>query len=227
MRPWFPIMSPATTMAIGPEEPATLKYRIQSLHLRGQMDKAIEIARQGLNADLEDRWFSKRTFLRAIRDEALRSGRHEEALAFYKENHPELSSSPPQITESNINAAADLALLLRAAGNDEHSDVLIKMAFDWHEANQPAGVHGYILNIVDVELLALRGETESALQRLESAVENGWVFFWQWHLDNENLRSIKDERRFEALRNVLQDKMRSQREAIDNLSDLGPHDLRN
>lgn len=213
-------------MVIGPDEPATLKYRIQSLHMRGQMDDAIAIARDALNAELEDRWFSQRTFLRAIRDDALQSGQYEEALALYRENHPELHSSPPEITESNINAAADLALLLREAGNEEQANALINTAFEWHEAHQPADVHGYILNVVDAELLALRGDTESALQRLETAVENGWVFFWQWHLDNENLRSIKDERRFEALRSVLQEKMRSQREAISKLPDLGPHDLR-
>lgn len=217
----------ARAMAIGPDEPATLKYRVQSLHMRGQMDEAIAMAKRGLHAGLEDRWFSQRTFLRAIRDAALQSGLHDEALDSYRRNYPELHSAQPEVTESNINAAADLALLLREAGDDDQADVLIDAAIAWHEANQPAGVHGYVLNVVDAELLALRGDTESALQRLEAAVENGWVFFWQWHLANENLASVWGEPRFAALKRVLQDKMQSQREAIKKLPDQGPYDLRN
>jgi hypothetical protein len=100
--------------------------------------EAVEIARQALRARLDDRWDSNRIFLRLVRDDALRTGAFEDALAWYRET-------------------------------------------------QIPGVHGERIFIVDVELLALNGETNVALDSLREAVNGGWKTDWKWHLGNENL----------------------------------------
>ena len=63
--------------SLGPNEPNTLKIEARLLELRGQHDAALKIARNALEAGLDDRWglkpaFSARRTGRCIKDRALR-----------------------------------------------------------------------------------------------------------------------------------------------------------
>jgi hypothetical protein len=139
--------------------------------------EAVEIARQALRARLDDRWDSNRIFLRLVRDDALRTGAFEDALAWYRET-------------------------------------------------QIPGVHGERIFIVDVELLALNGETNAALDSLREAVNGGWKTDWKWHLGNENLASLRGEPRFRAIIEQLESDMAVQLEAVRALPYMGEFDLR-
>lgn len=43
----------------------------------------------------------------------------------------------------------------------------------------PASVHGYLINIADVELFTLVGQVQVALDRLQQAVDGGWKSHWR------------------------------------------------
>jgi TolB-like protein/Tfp pilus assembly protein PilF len=181
----------AGAISRGPNEPAVLKCNAQVLALRGHHEEALAIAYRALDAKLDDRWFSNRVFLRLVRDEALQTGKFEDSLGWYEQLHPELFRENPEITVDNVNAAADLALLLQHAGQSDSADALIDAGLSWYRRTQPLDSHGYVVGIVDIELLALKGDKEAALQALQQAADAGWGFSWQWSLSNENFATRK------------------------------------
>lgn len=200
--------------AISDSSPAALSYKMQILVRRGQQAKALEIALRALDADLDERWSSNTAFLRQVRDAAITSGDYTDALGWYARRLPDLHTNAPRISIDNIQPAADLALLFRYAGYPDKADLLIEAALAWHRDNQPEGVHGFLVNIVDAHLLALQGDADGAIARIDQAVESGWRFDWPTHLSNLNLASLFDDPRFDALRSKLQTDMSRQLEAL-------------
>ena len=213
-------------LELGQEEPAVLKCYAIVLARRGQHDAAHEIARRALEAGLDDRWGSNQYFLRLVRDDAIRSGNFDDAQAWYLDRHPELFLDSPKIAVGNVNAAADLALLLQRAGEPGAANALIDVGLAWFRLTQPAGVHGNLVNIVDVELLALAGKKDAALDALRQAIDSGWRDNWKYIFRNETLASLRDEPRFQAITSQLQDDMATQLDAIRALPDMGEFDLR-
>ncbi len=213
-------------LALGPDEPAPLKCYAQLLVYRGNNEQALAIARRALEAGLHDRWSSNQVFLRLVRDDALQTGDYDDAQYWYRDRHPELFGDTPEITVNNVNAAADLALLLQRAGENETADRLLDAGLAWHRQSQPPGVHGYLINIVDVEMLALRGEREAALGTLRAAVDKGWRAGWRWATASENLASLKDAPEYQVIIARLESDMATQLEAMRQLPYLGEFDLR-
>ena len=213
-------------LEMGPNEPGVLRCYASVLEQRGQLDAAVEIARGALEAGLDDRWQSNEIFLRLLRDDALRSGDFEDAKSWYLDRNPELFLETPGIAVGNINAAADLALLLQRAGEPAAADRIIDAGLAWIERTQPEDVHGYLINISDVELLALSGQKQAALDRLQQAVDNGWLSHWPEIFNNETFNSLRDEPRFQQATAQLENEMATQLEAIRALPNMGEFDLR-
>jgi TolB-like protein/Tfp pilus assembly protein PilF len=213
-------------LELGPHEPAVLGYYASVLEQRGQLDAAVEIARSALEANLDDRWQSNQIFLRLVRDDAMRSGNLDDARSWYLDRHPELFLDVPEITMGNINTAADLALLLQRAGESAAADMLIEAGLAWVQRTQPAGVYGYLINIVDVELLALGDQKQAALDTLQQAVDSGWKSDWPSVFRDETLASLRNESRFQQITAQLEDDMATQLDAIRALPDMGEFDLR-
>ena len=213
-------------LELGAMEPATLKCIALVLSQRGQYDEALAVARKALAADLDNRWGSDQVFLRLVRDDALRTGSFDEALTWYRARHPELFRDGLEITIDNVNAAADLALLLQRAGEADNADTLIDAGLTWYRETQVPGVHGYLTNIIDVELLALNAEKNAALETLHEAIDAGWRFSWIWYMSNENLFSLRDEPEFQEIMAQLEEDMATQLKAIQALPDMGEADLR-
>ena len=213
-------------LALGPEEPAAQMSHALVLVQRGKNDEALAIARWALEAGLSDRWLSTGVFLRLVRDDALQTGDFDNARNWYRERHPELFGGKPEIGVGNVNATADLAMFLQRTGESEAADALIDAGLAWFRDTQPTGVHGYLTNIADVELLALNADKKAALNALRNAVDGGWRWAWQWHTNNENLDSLKNEPEFLAIVERLEDDMATQLKAIRELPYLGNFDLR-
>ena len=213
-------------LEMGPHEPVVLRCYISILRDRDQFDTAVEIARNALEAGLDDRWQSDEIFLRLVRDDALRSGKFKDAKSWYLDRHPELFLDAPEITASNVNAAADLALLLQRAGETAAADVIIDAGLSWIQLTQPDGVYGYLINIAVVELLAVGGQKQAALDKLQQAVDSGWRSYWRSIFRNETLASLRDEPRFQQITAQLENDMAVQLEAIRALPDMGEFDLR-
>ena len=213
-------------LELGPREPAVLRCYVSILRYRGRFDKAVEIARGALEERLADRWQSNEIFLRLVRDEALRTGDYQDAKRWYRDRLPGLFKPKPEITVSNVNTAADLVLLLQRAGESERADVIIDAGLEWLERTQPEGVYGYLVNIADVELLALDGQIQAALGRLQQAVDTGWTSDWRSIFGDETLASLRNEPRFQQIEAQLESEMATQLEVIRALPDMGEFDLR-
>jgi len=213
-------------LELGPHEPAVLRCYVSILRNRGQFDTAVEIARSALKAGLDDRWQSNQIFLRLVRDDALQGGNLEDAKFWYLDRHPELFLDTPEINVGNVNAAADLALLLQRAGDPIAASAIIDAGLAWIQRTQPEGVHGYLINIADVELLALDGQEQAALDRLQQAVDGGWKSHWRSAFGNETLASLRNEPRFQQITAQLEKDMATQLEVIRALPNMGEFDLR-
>ena len=216
----------ARAVELGPNEPATRKVQTMILSMRGRADEALSIARTALDAKLDDRWFSNRVFLRVVRDDVLKNGDFSDALGRYRSCHPELFDGIPQITVDNVNAAADLALLLQRSGDPRLADTLIHSGLVWYQETQIPGVHGFLTSIADIEFLALQGQTKASLDALQAAANVGWGFAWRWDTSNENFASVRDDPAFQAIIAQLESNMVKQLENIRALPDLGEFDLR-
>jgi TolB-like protein len=213
-------------LELGPNEPAVLRSYVIVLQRRGEFDAAVEIARDALEAGLADRWQSNEVFLRFVRDDVLRSGNFEDAMTWYRDRHPELFLDTPGIAVGNVNAAADLALLLQRAGESAAADTIIDAGLAWFRRTQPEGVHGYLVGIVDVEFLALDGQTQAALDTLQQAVDSGWRSHWPAIIRNKTLDSLRDEPQFQQITAQLEEDMARQLKAIRALPNMGELDLR-
>ena len=115
---------------------------------------------------------------------------------------------------------------MQPAAEIEAADLLLDAGLAWHRQSQPPGVYGYLINIVDVEMHALRGEKEAALGALHGAVDNGWRTGWRWTIASENLASLKDVPEYQAIIARLESDMATQLEATRELPYLGEFDLR-
>jgi TolB-like protein/Tfp pilus assembly protein PilF len=216
----------ARAIELGPNESATLKVQAMMLSMRGRADEALLIARRSLDAKLDDRWFSNRVFLRVVRDDALQNDDFGDALGRYQSCHPELFDSIPEITVDNVNAAADLALLLQRSGDPRLADTLIHAGLAWYQETQVPGVHGFLTSIADIEFLALQGQRKASLDALHAAANVGWGFVWRWDTSNENFATVRDDPAFQAIIAQLENNMVTQLENIRALPNMGEFDLR-
>ena len=216
----------ARAFALGPMEPAVLKVRAMVFSMRGMHDEAVLIAQQALDANLDDRWFSKRVFLRVIRDDALRTGDFQNALAAYRASYPELFQRLPEITVDNVKAAADLALLLQRSGDGELADTLVGAGLAWYEDAPKPIVHSFVTTIADIEFMALNADQGASIDALKSAADAGWGQAWRWNTSNENLESLRNDPAFQEVVAQLERNMAVQLETIRALPDMGEFDLR-
>ena len=216
----------ARAMALDADAPVVVKCRTMIFQNRGRHDEALALATQMLDANIDDRWDSDRILLRVLRDAALDSGNLEAVLERYRQKAPALFSADPIVTDANVNKAADLALLLQAAGDTAAADRLVANALEWYQRSQAPGVYGYIHGLVKAELQAVAGDGDGAMATLQEAVDNGYRWQWQWALANRNFDRIRERPAFDLLLARLQADMAAQRENLDRVPDQGEFDLR-
>jgi len=216
----------ARAVSLGADSPVVAKCISQIEFMRGNLSGALATAQKVLSEDFGDRWDSDRVLLRTIRDAALETGELDEALQAYRLRRVELFSDMPEINIDNVLIATDLALLVRANGDETRSKVLVDSALRWDRENRPEGVHGYTLGINDVELLTLDGQTDEALRILAGAVEDGWRADWPWIIYGANLRPLQETAEFTVIEATLKGDMARQRDAALALPYMGETDLR-
>ena len=135
-------------------------------------------------------------------------------------------TSSPTISINTVNSAANLVLLLQRAGRQASAKTLLDASFAWFYETGPDVVHGTLSNMVDVELLALRGDASGALKAFAELIDGGWIGDWRWYVNGLNLDSIRDTEEFKALNVKLEEEMAAQLQAIRELPDMGIADLR-
>lgn len=211
---------------IGPGEPSVLKCQVLVAQMRGDLPTAVAIAKSALAADLDDRWGSDLTFLRTVRDAALIDGYVGDVLDLYRERAPKVFGAEPVVTFDSAGYAVDAVLLLQYLGEEELADKIIKATLDMYDRLNPKRLRGYDLVIMDVELLALAGESDLALERLQEAVDGGWSMFWSYFVRGRNLDSLRDTPEYAAIVAQLEAKSAEQSASWVATPYLGEYDLR-
>lgn len=151
--------------------------------------------------------------LGVLRDHDLSEGRPEDARARFAQATPELFQERPEITDRNVNKAIDLAYVLRELGDEEAAAFLLEGAGSFVTGKPRSGPSG--IQFLDVEVLALQGQTGPALQTLETAAETEWTEFWWQAPLNPNLSSLHQEPRFIAVMDQLRSRAAEFRDGLD------------
>lgn len=137
--------------------------------------------------------------LRTLRDRDLAEGAPERALARYTKAHPELTEpEEPQIDARNLFATVDLARVHAALGDADRATTLTEHALELVQARHRLGTQGYWL--ADVQALAIQGRSDEAVERLESAIDEGYRIRLWYHLYlDPNLDNLRELPAYQAL----------------------------
>ena len=212
---------------IGPGQPAVVKVRVLLEQRRGDASLAVELSRNALAAGLDDRWGSDSVFLNTVRDAAIGgNGNVGDILELYRQRAPGVFAASPVISAQNLRYAVDAVPILQHLGQDESADRVIAAALGFYDRNNPQRIRGQDFSIIDVELLALDGQSELALERLQEAVDGGWFTRWQFYLPNITLDSIRERPAFKEIVARLESKSAEQRANWAATPHLGKFDLR-
>ena len=201
-------------LELGPEEPYPLSAQAYYLLHTGERDKAVDIAKASLTKGLDDRWGSDTVFLRLVADDALTTGRYEEALAWFEKKVPELVGELPQVNSNNILKAVDLGHLLLVSGSEAQARHLLEMVVETFDAEYTLGSANFPLGISKVEALTLLGRHDEALSELRRLVDDGWRVSWRFHgLLTHHLDAIRGTDEFKSIMaDIERDLQRQHRE---------------
>jgi tetratricopeptide (TPR) repeat protein len=165
---------------------------------------------------LDDRWGSDMVFLRLVANDALATGRYEEALAWFEQKVPELVGELPQVNSTNILKAVDLGHLLLATGSEGRARHLLETVVATFDAEYTLGSANFPLGISKVEALALLGRHDEALSELRRLVDDGWRVNWQFHgLMTHHLDAIRDRTEFKSIMADIETDLQKQHREFD------------
>ncbi len=139
-----------------------------------------------------------------LRNEDLRMGLAADASARYEKHFPMLfEDEDPKIDRSNVDAAINLSLVMTSLGRPARAQLLLDRSLDYVGSTSMPRLHWYPVAygiLQQVQIYALQGKTEKALEVLKQAVNNNWRgLWWYWLEYDTNLDSIRDEPAFQAM----------------------------
>jgi TolB-like protein/Tfp pilus assembly protein PilF len=145
-----------------------------------------------------------------LRDADHRAGHAEAAVQRFRNIYPGLvDGADPQVDGTNWWWAIEIANALDKVGEQDRARDLLNQALQAIQSMPRLGYAGY--GIADAEIYALLGDPNKALDALDAAVESGWRSNWRLKTElNENLASLHDDRRFEAVLEVIRSDMAEQ-----------------
>jgi TolB-like protein len=204
-------------------QPQPMAMQARHHYLVGNFEIALQYSNLALNLGLPNRWNSDAIFMRIKRDEALANGTPEAGIAVFREHHPQLFQSPPEITADNLLQAVDLALLLKLSGQQEETTTLLEAALAAYE--QPyftSGSQRERLVPAKAEALAILGDEQAALTELRRIIDNGWRLYWRWETNlNPNFNDLHKNTEFQAMVQELEADIAQQRERVMEMTHRG------
>jgi TolB-like protein/Tfp pilus assembly protein PilF len=198
--------------------PKTIPVLISGLNInlfRGQWDETLKFAEQMLQNEGANMPIPSRVL--SLND--MRHGNPAAARARYERMYPGLLGDDPQIG-GDFPAAIDIAIVLKALGEHEKADVLLKRSQEFLAKFGEADNAEY--GIYKVRVHALKGDTEAALKRLREAIDAGWTRQWWYYMkDDAALDSIRDDPRFQAMKDEIASDMAQQLASVRKLEASG------
>ncbi len=134
------------------------------------------------------------------------------------------------VTRHNYQSAILLAYINRNLGRELEASELLSQAWNVMQGMPRIGLAGY--GISDVHVLAIQGRRDAALDALRDAIDEGFVSlmsFEMWTLDQDVLiDDLRDDPRFEAMRNELHQLIDRMRDNVHRAEETGDwSELRN
>jgi tetratricopeptide (TPR) repeat protein len=157
--------------------------------------------------------------LAQLRDKDLAMGLAADASARYEKQFPMLfEDDNPKIDRSNVDAAINLSLVMTSLGRPARAQLLLDRSLEYAESSSMPRLHWYpvaygISQLV--QIYALQGKTEKALEVLKQAVDNNWRgLWWYWLEYDTSLDPIRDEPAFQAMVEEIKIDMAEQLERV-------------
>ncbi|MDX1508634.1 MAG: hypothetical protein R3358_10170 [Woeseiaceae bacterium] len=139
---------------------------------------------------------------RVLLNDDLRGGELAAPRQRYAQKYPDLLR-PEVVVGSNYPAAVDVAMLLRAEGDDAGARRLLGSALEYMRSLKQSDVIDF--GIHEARALAILGDTDAALAALQRAIDSGWRFQWNYFLRQERaFADIRKEPRFTELLSFLE-----------------------
>ncbi len=188
------------TMATGPGQALPMATEAMFEVYSGEFEQAVTIARTALENKVDNRWGAHTTFLRVLRDAALRSGDNSEALSWYRQLMPDLFTEHVEITQFNSQDVVNLALLLNKSGEQEQANRLLNAVLAFNDSTYGSYFYNGPRGISNVHALAIAGRTEEAIDAFRVAVDNRFRVGWKWFAElDPNMESLRDDPRYPAM----------------------------
>lgn len=155
---------------------------------------------------------------------ALKLNEYDKAREFLTQANPMLASdTSASVNRFNLRAAVMLAYALRQTNRDRQASDLLTQAWDIVQQMPRTGAAGR--GIRDVQILAVQGRKDAALDALREAIDAGFVSLMVydfWTLDQDVLLdNLRDDPRFEAMRLELHEVIDQMRENVRQADESG------
>lgn len=149
---------------------------------------------------------------------------YDKAREFLVRANPMLASDTNlNVTRHNYKSAILLAYVNRGLGRDREASELLSQAWNVMQDLPRIGIAGY--GISDVHVLAIQGRKDAALDKLRDAIDEGFVSlmsFEMWTIDQDILiDNLRDDPRFEAMRNELHGLIEAMRDNVRRAEETG------
>ena len=202
------------------------EQHIALLQYEGKTQEAAEVAIGLLDRPRDTAYLP--AVLRAIRDHFLNVEREDDAIEAYRSIYPELLLETPNVNRSNLQAAVDLVLLLQEAGETADASFLAERTFPVLDDTPVFATFGKFL--LEVELHAILGERDKAIDALSTIVDSGWTAYVS--PNNRNLASIASDPDYLRLMDVIRQRTDAERAKVREMEENGllartPEDLAN
>lgn len=140
--------------------------------------------------------------------------------SFYERFFPELfANSETEVNIFNVNAAIDVAWILRNEGDIDQANSLLSQSLALTRGDQAIGLADRFLP--EVRTLSMLGQVSEALAALRHAIDNGWREAWWLNKSDPTLESIADHPEFIAMVDEIEADLAEQLERVRELGHSG------
>jgi len=147
-------------------------------------------------------------------------GLYEEMVEVMQRAYPELFEQLPTVNGVTTWPAMMTAHALQELGEDEQTNLLLDAIEEVISGMRLITGPGFTNGIENVEVAAMRGNTEEALAGLRRAIDQNWRFTWDYMPASKTLDSIRDDPRFAAMVEELKADIARQRAWYERNKDL-------
>jgi len=133
------------------------------------------------------------------------AGRPEDSRLLFETTFPELLEGDPPVHAFTLKPAIDLAAVLIRTGEQDHASLLLERAEAYID-RLPAAQRRNQFRTAAMEIYALQGRVDDALDAMQLAIDDGFLSGW-WRLDKKpHFELLRDEPRFQEMIRQLREK---------------------